>query len=293
MARQLFDAEFLHKLEFLQLIARRIFAGRVKGERRSPRHGTSIEFADYREYESGDDFRYVDWNIYSRLDKLFVKLFTEEEDLSIHILIDSSNSMSFGSPPKMDYAARVAAALGYIGLSDLDRVGVASFSSKLARPLPPTRGKNQVFNLFNYLENIECGGETNFSQCVQEYILRTRGAGVMILISDLMDSNGYERGLDFLRYRKFDIFLLQIVCDEELDPRVRGEVKFIDAETRERIELTVSEPTLNYYKGTVEKFFSGIEDYCLKRQIDYIRTSTSIPFEELVLKYLRYGGFLK
>src|SRR5580704_10512768 len=162
-SNQILDATFLKKLERLSLATRRPFAGQMKGEKRSVKRGTSIEFADYREYTPGDDLRYVDWNTAARLGKMFLKLFVEEEDLYLALLMDTSKSMDFGDPKKIAYSVKLAAALGYIGLSNYDRVSVQTYAASLGSPMPTVRGKAGVWPFFRYLETTRAGGGTNFA----------------------------------------------------------------------------------------------------------------------------------
>src|SRR2546430_7765681 len=159
-----FTSEFLAQLERLSLLSRRIFRGRVKGERRSLRRGHSVEFCDYRAYGVGDDLRYVDWNIYGRLDRLHVKLFVDEEDLCLHLIVDASASMNFGSPTKLEAGVRIAAALGFVGLVNHERVGVGVLRNRVAEGWPPTRGRNQVTSLLDFLARVEPGGGTSLNE---------------------------------------------------------------------------------------------------------------------------------
>jgi uncharacterized protein (DUF58 family) len=292
MDRELFDHDFLRKIEYLSLVARRLYRGETHGEHSSPTHGTSPDFADYRDYQPGDDFRYIDWNIFSRLDRLLVKLFVEEEDLSVHILLDTSRSMEYGSPRKIDYARRVAAALGYIGLTSLDRVGVTTFAAGLSGALAPRRGKLQLFHLLEYMSRITTAGTTDFSRSLEGYAMRTRQPGLAVIISDMLDSADYQRGLLALRYRKFDVVLVQILDREEISPASGGTVRLTDMETGRMMKLTVDRSLLSAYRDRVGRFLSGLEAFSLKAGIEYLRTSTIIPFEDLVLKYLRQGAHL-
>src|SRR5690349_2477511 len=187
-----FSTEFLAQLERLSLLSRRAFRGSVKGERRSPRRGHSVEFADYRAYGVGDDLRYVDWNIYGRLDRLHVKLFVDEEDLCLHLLVDASLSMDFGTPRKLLYATRVAAALGFVGLVSHERVGLGVLRARAVEGWPPARGRNQVVSLLDFLGNIEPGGPTRLNDALAEYALRAREPGLAVLVSDLLDPQGFE-----------------------------------------------------------------------------------------------------
>src|SRR5437588_8202963 len=163
----LLDPEFLARLEQLELVSRKIFLGRMKGERRSKRKGQSVEFADYRNYVVGDDLRFLDWNLYARLDRLFLRLFLEEEDLHVYLLIDNSLSMSFGSPTKLHYAKQVAAALGFIGLVNLDRVVVEAFNDRLVQSLPPLRGRRSMWRLMEFLQKLEPAGPSDLAKSLR------------------------------------------------------------------------------------------------------------------------------
>jgi uncharacterized protein (DUF58 family) len=293
MARLLFDTDFLKKLEQLRLTSNRIYHGQGRGEHSTIKIGTSLEFSDYRNYQVGDDYRYIDWNIFSRLDRLFLKVFTAEEDLSIHILLDTSQSMQFGEPPKIDYAKRVAAALGYIGLANLDRVGITTFAAGIHEPMTPRRGRDQFLGLLDYCERITCGGETDFNRALMEYSFRSRRAGLAIVISDLLDPKGFERGLEALRFARYDVLLLQILDEEEVRPSYTGPVRLRDLETDREQRLTIDELLLARYHERVQQWCRHIEEFCLKSQIEYLRASTLIPFEDLILKYLRHGIHLQ
>jgi len=290
--KKFFDSNFLKKLELLTLVSKRIRAGQTKGERKSIKRGHSLEFADYRNYSRGDDLRYLDWNIYGRLDKLFIKLFAEEEDLHIHILMDSSKSMEFGNPVKLDYAKRVAGALGYIGLANYDAVGVGSFSGQLGSSVPPMRSKARVFQLFDFISNIHSDGETQFNRSIREYAGRQTKPGTAIVISDFLDPAGYEDGLRHLLSRRYEIFVLQILSPEEIDPPYRGDLKLVDSENNTFREVTISERVMKRYKETLSHYCAQLQNFCRTRGIIYLRTSTSVPFEDLILKYLTKSGVL-
>jgi uncharacterized protein (DUF58 family) len=293
MARLLFDTDFLKKLELLRLTSNRIYHGQGRGEHSTVKMGTSLEFSDYRNYQVGDDFRYIDWNIFSRLDRLFLKVFTAEEDLSIHILLDTSQSMGYGEPPKIDYARRVAAALGYIGLTNLDRVGITTFAAGIQDSTVPRRGRDHFLSLLEYCERLACGGETDFNRSLMEYSFRGKRVGLAIVISDLLDPKGFERGLEALRFARYDVLLVQILDEEELRPTYAGPLRLRDLETNQEQRLTIDEFLLTHYRERVQKWCSQIEDFCLKGQIEYLRASTLIPFEDLILKYLRHGIHLQ
>lgn len=293
MEERLLDSEFLQQLETLSIATRKIFAGRTRGNRRSTKKGFSTEFCDYRPYGTGDDLRYVDWNIFGRLDKLILKLFVEEEDICYHILIDSSASMGFGNPTKLRYTQKLSAALAYISLMNLERVTAITFSSSLQSWWTPKRGKNHIFSLTDFLSNTSPSGITDFNFSMKNYAQRAKDSGVAIIISDFLDEKGYKPGIMALQDRHFDIFIIHVMADEELNPVLSGDIKLIDSETRESKEVTIDNNTINSYRKNLNIFLDGIERYCLDNEIGYMRTSTSIPVETLILKRLKERGFIK
>jgi uncharacterized protein (DUF58 family) len=289
----LFDDEFLKKLEYLSILSKKLFPGQFRAERRAKRRGTGLEFADYRQYVAGDDFRHLDWKAYLRLNRLILRLFEEEEDLPIYLFVDSSQSMTYGDPSKFDYARRVAAALCYIGLANLDRVHVIGYSDKVKAELPPQRGKGRIFRVFRFLEELSPGGETNARESFKAYCTETRRRGLAVIISDFFDVSGFQGGLDILRHFQHDIFVLQISSHEEADPVLKGELVLVDSENNVTREVTVTPALLASYKTEYERFCHDIEGYCSKYQLGCVRTVTDFPFEELVLRVFRQGRFLK
>ncbi|MHB0911836.1 MAG: DUF58 domain-containing protein [Armatimonadota bacterium] len=289
---ELLTPDFLRKIERLSLLSRRVFPGRLRGERRSTKRGSSVEFADYRNYSIGDDFRRVDWNVYARLEKLFLKLFVEEEDLHVYILIDASKSMGFGDPSKLLYAKRIAAALSYIALSNLDRVGLGALHGASASLLTPKRGKQSAFGIFGYLKSVEASGETCLAASLRDFSLRTAQPGLVIVISDFFDEE-YRQGLSALAARKFEVTALHLLDSDEVDPPIVGDLLLIDSETDERREITMTQGLLNRYRQRLAEFCGGIEDFCLRYGCNYIRVTNKSPFEDLILNYLRQRGTLK
>jgi uncharacterized protein (DUF58 family) len=306
MDTALFDKEFLRKLESLAFISRRLYRGQARGAHASVRRGTSLDFADYRSYQPGDDFRTIDWGIYGRLDKLVVRLYAEEEDLTVHLLLDTSASMSFGSPPKLDYARRLAAALGYVGIGSLDRVGVTTFGAGLGGALAPRRGRAQLFHLLDYMSTLKPVGRTDIARSLEEYARRSRSPGLAIVISDLLDDprqggapsasggalEGYRRGLQALLFHDFEVVLVHVLDREEISPGEQGALRLTDMETGQTLPVFVDRPLLAAYKAKLVGFFGGIESFCLKNRIEYLRAATIVPFEDVVLRYLRQGAHL-
>lgn len=290
---ELFDEQFLKKLEYLHVVSRKIFSGSLRAERRTRKVGSGIEFADHRRYTWGDDFRYIDWNLYGRIDKLLLRLFEEEEDLHIYILVDCSKSMLIGTPLKLHYAMQVGAALGYVGLANLDRVAVVPFSNRLHGRLPPARGKNRIFKVFEFLRNVEIGSHTDLAACMRKFVHENKRRGLVVLISDFYDPRGFEEGINSLRYNKFEPFVLQVFDQKEANPSLHGDLSLIDCETGEIKEVTISRALLDAYRREHEKYCAELSEFCTARALAYFRTHTRIPFDELVLRIFRSGGFLR
>ena len=278
------------QLERLELVTRKIFRGRMKGERRSSRKGQSVEFADFRNYVPGDDLRTLDWNLYARLDKLIVKLFMEEEDLHFYTLIDASPSMGFGDPTKLDYAKQIAAALGFIGLIKNDRVRIETLAGERS---PVLRGRRGVPRLVEFLEKVEPEENTTLEEGVKQFCLRNSGRGVVVLISDLMDKRGYESALRYLVAQRVDCYVIQVLSQEEIDPDVVGDLRLVDCEDDDVAEITVSAPLLSKYKQTLEAFTSGAQEFCNRRGMNYLLASNEMPVNELMMGYLRRRGLVR
>ncbi len=289
----LLTPDFLHRLEQLELVSRKIFSGRMKGERLSKRKGQSVEFADYRPYTVGDDLRFLDWNLLARLDKLFLRIFHEEEDLHVYLLIDNSLSMDFGTPSKLHFAKQVAAALGFVGLNNLDRVVVEAFNDKLSQNMPAIRGRRSLWRLLGFLDQLGPAGPSDLSKAMRSFSLRCSGKGVAILLSDFLDKNGFEEALRYLVARQLDIYVIHVLAPEEINPEVAGDVKLVDIEDSDEAEITVSRPLLDRYKKNLDAFRGGLYDYCTRRGITCIFAPSDTPFEGLVLNYLRRKGLVQ
>lgn len=292
-APPLLDSNFLARLEQLELVSRKIFMGRMKGERRSKRKGQSVEFADYRNYVIGDDLRFLDWNLFARLERLFIRLFMEEEDLHVYILIDNSLSMDFGAPSKLHYAKQIAAALGFIGLVNMDRLVVEAFNDKLTQSLPAIRGRRSLWRLLDFLTKLEPAGPSDLKKALRTFSIKCSGKGILILLGDFMDKGGYEEALRYLLARQLDIYLIHILSQEEVDPEIVGDLKLVDIEDDDEAEITVSSPLLKRYKQNLAAYRTGLHEFCTRRGISYLFTSNQVPFDRLVLSYLRQRGLVK
>jgi len=287
----LLTPQFMAKLKQLTLVSRKVFLGRFKGERRSQRRGTSVEFADFRNYVAGDDPRHIDWNTYGRLEKLFLKLFIEEEDLAIHLLIDTSKSMAWYN--KFHYARRLTAALSAISLMNQDRVMVGGFSGGLQEFLRPMRGRASMGRMLNFLNNLEADGGTDLMAALKRWILVNRQPGVIVIISDFLDPAGYEAPLKLLQGRGFDAFALQVLTKQELNPEIRGDLRLIDSESGAPVEVSINEAILKHYRAAVQSYCDGLKDFCARRGLGYLLASTEEPVEDMVVKYLRQAGLVK
>ncbi len=287
-----FDSEFLKKLEYLYIVSKKIFSGRIKAERRSTRRGVSVEFADYRSYTPGDDFRYIDWNAFARLDELLLKLYEEREDLHIYFLVDVSQSMTYGELPKLIYAKRVAAALAYIGLSNLDRIGITAFNTTDMNRLPTERGKAKIFTVLNFLDQINGSGETDLEHAFQNFVHQTKRRGLVVLISDLFDPKGFTAGLNMLKFQKHDLFVIHIIDEKEAEPSLLGDYHLVDVETNQLRPVTINENHIKRYQALFQKYCDDLDRYCRQREISLVRTTTKAPFEELILRIFRMGGFV-
>ena len=293
----LFDEAFLKKLEYLYIVSKKVFAGRLRAERRSKKTGAGVEFADHRDYVLGDDLRYLDWGVYGRLGRLLVRLFEEEEDLSIYLLVDASASMRTGAPPKIDYARQVVAALAYVGLANLDRISILPLCVAASRApigrLPPTRGKGRIFKVFDFLAALDAAGATDLHGALSNFVHETKRRGVAVVVSDFYDPSGYEEALNLLRYHRFEPFVIQLIDHREANPQLVGDLEIVDCETGEAREVTVSPRQLREFARMHEELCGGIESFCSARGIPCFRADTRVSFDELILRVFRAGGFLK
>ncbi|QEL19724.1 DUF58 domain-containing protein [Limnoglobus roseus] len=291
----LFDSEFLKKLEYLSLISKRVFRGSLMAQRRTMQLGSGIEFADHREYAAGDDFRYLDWNLFARHNELLLKRFQEEEDLHVYFLVDCSRSMAFGEPSKFDFARQVAAALAYIALADLDRIAVTAFANDIVADFPLTRGKGRILSLLKFFEGLEAQGEeTNLERVATGFIHRDQRRGLVVVLSDLYDPNGFERGLDLLRHRKYEPFVVQVFDKYEKEPPdLLGDVEMWDVESGNSRKVTVTEKNLKQYRQLFDEFQTTVQSYCNRYSLGCTRTSTEISFDELILKMMRQAGSVR
>jgi hypothetical protein len=298
MTEPLFDSAFLRKLDRLTMLTRRAMSGEMQGERRSPRRGTSVEFADFRPYTTGDDFRQIDWNLYARLDRFFLKMFVAEEELTIHLLVDNSASMDWGEPNKLDYARRAAGAFGYIALSSLDRVTVTAFGAGAGsansggQQFPGVRGKRGALPLFHFLQNIPVGNTVDLSGACHRYMQTARTPGPLLLCSDLLDP-GWQDALKALSSRPFEITVLHILAPQEVDPQIEGDFRLTDSEGGPTVEITADPDALRQYYQHLNEWRTEVETFCNGRSITYLFVETANPVEDFVLSQMRKRGILR
>jgi len=288
----LLTPDFIAKIEQLQLVSRKIFMGKMRGERRSKRRGESVEFADYRSYVVGDDLRHVDWNIYARLERLFLKLFLEEEDLHVSLLVDTSKSMDWGKPSKSLYARRVAAALAYIGLINYDRVSLYSYANGLEYEMAGLRSRRSAGKVIDFLSKANCEGQSNLVSACKSFAIRHPQAGIVVLLSDFFEKTGYEQAIKYLLGRRYDIYCIQILSPEEIDPPLVGDLQLKDVEDGDLADVTVSRALLNRYKNNLQAYCAGLKEYCTQRGINYLFTASDVPFEQIILNYFRRRGLV-
>ncbi|MEQ9407765.1 MAG: DUF58 domain-containing protein [Fuerstiella sp.] len=287
----LFGTDFLTRLEYLSLVSRKVFRGQLMAQRRTMQTGSGIEFADHRQYNSGDDFRYLDWNLYARHDELLLKRFQEEEDLHVYFLLDCSRSMSTGDPPKFDVARRVTAALAYVALADLDRVSVLASGDAGISQFPLTRGKSRILSLMQFLENLSPDGRTTrLTELSREFVLRAPRRGLVVMLSDFFDTAGYQQSLDVLRHHKFEPHVVQLYDQSEADPALLGDVELQDVESGDVRSVTVREQQLDEYRRIFQNFLNDIRAYCARYGIGCTITDTTTSFDQLVLSMLRAAG---
>jgi uncharacterized protein (DUF58 family) len=294
----LIEPSLMSRLSQLDVASRKIFAGKLKGERRSKKKGESVEFADHRGYVSGDDLRHIDWNLFARLDQLFLKLFLEEEDLSLHIVLDCSGSQDTGEPNKFFFMQQLAMALGYIGLVNLNRVGLSAIGGATAgegglTALRDLRGRRRVQDLSRFLCTLEPSGTAPITEGAKRIALTRRGKGVMVFISDFFIKEGYEAALRMLVGHGYDLFAIQVLSPQEMDPPIAGDLRLKDVEDGDLAEVTISAPLLKRYKANLNAYCNHLHEFCAQRDIVHMTIKSDTPVDSFVMDYLRRRGLLR
>jgi uncharacterized protein (DUF58 family) len=284
---ELLDPKFMARLDSLDVLSRKILQGKLQGERRSKRRGQSVEFADHRPYVVGDDLRFVDWNIYGRLDQLFLKLFLEEQDLTVHVLADVSASMSLGEPAKVLFAKRLAAALGYVSLVNNNRLTVSLFGDGLRMQLANMRGRGYLSQMAELLLTTECDGFSDFEKACRDTAAGRIGSGITIVVSDFLFKQGYDDALRRLIGARYELYVIQVLSPQELEPDLGGDLRLLDIEDGDAAEITVSSALLKYYKRNLAAYCNELSTFCTRRGAVYVRANSADSVESLVLNYLR------
>jgi hypothetical protein len=289
--------ELMARIGQLDLVSRKIFSGKIQGERRSKRRGHSVEFADFRQYVHGDDLRFIDWNIFGRLDRLFLKIFLEEEDLSLVVAVDASASMDWGDPSKFVFAQRLAMALGYIGLVNHNRVTLAAFGGEGGlQVLKNLRGRRKTAEMGRWLLDLKPGGADTFEESMKSLALGRQGRGVMVVLSDFLLKGGYEKGLRYVAGRGFDLWCMQTLAPQEIDPAAHGlagDWRLTDLEDRDETEVTASPGLIEQYRANLGAWCANLRDFAVRRSIMHMVVDTSTEVDELLLEYMRRRGLLR
>ncbi len=288
----LFDEDFLRQLQSLSLMSKRSSTGNRRGERRSRRKGGGVEFADHRNYVPGDDIRFLDVGIYQRFGKLLLRLFEEEEDLSLYFLIDDSASMGMHDSAKLNQAVRVAAALSYIGLSGLDRVSVVTLGQRVTGRLAPTRGKQRVFRVLRFLSSIVAQGSTDLAQAARTFVAQTKRRGLVLLLSDLYDPKGFESGINVLRFNKFEPVVIHLTDSRDLGSDLEGDLQISDVETGIDREVSMTSALRLAIERAQLQRKESIARFCGSRDVPYFEVDVDVPFDQVVLSILRRGGLV-
>ncbi|MBV8083328.1 MAG: DUF58 domain-containing protein [Chloroflexi bacterium] len=292
MPASFLEPTLLRRLERLDLLSRRRVSHAVKGERRSSQRGTSVNFVDYRQYVPGDDVNQIDWNVYGRLDTLVIKLFEDEQNVTVHILVDNSRSMDWGEPNKLHLALQLAGALGYVGLSNFDRVQCATFSDTVGASFGPARNQREAQNLFAYLGGIEARGETNFETSLRIYAAQNRRPGTAIIITDLLSHSSFENGIRYLLERRYDVVLLHLLAPAEVHPALGGDLKLIDRETGKYVDVTLNQRALSLYAERYTRWTNALEAFCGRHGILYERIESTEPVDRLIFQTFRKRGLV-
>lgn len=283
---RVFDADFMRQLAELEILTKKMFRGKLRGEKRSRKTGQSVEFHDYRQYQPGDDIRRVDWNLYARLERHFIKLFVEEEDLTLYILLDCSKSMNYGAPNKFEYARRLAAAFSYISLSSLERVQVAVFDARLKVIQRPIRGRSKYIRLFEILESQRADGESSLSAAVNQFIASKPLPGVVLVISDFLFDNP-THSLSGLAGRGNQVVLAQVLSPDEIRPDLAGDLELVDSESGKSVSVSMGSGVFRRYMAGVAKLQSEIKTWTRKTGSDFVIIPTSRSLRDALLKDMR------
>lgn len=290
---KLFDAELLKRIERLSIVIRKSLAGRNAGQRRSPLRGSSVEFADYRNYTNGDDFRQIDWNAYARFERLYLKLFMEEQDTIVHVFVDTSRSMEWGTPVKSRLARQLGGALAYLGLTSFDSVGLGSLGAGMERYYPPVRGRGEIRRVFAFLEGLPASGETDLNRSLRDFGRYRRGPGIAFVISDFLVPGGYREGLSYLKAMGQEVIAIQVLSADEVSPELAGDLRLVDAETGQPQDVSVTPGLLRAYRERLAAYVGELEDFCRRREMAFLQVLSSDKADGVVARSLRRAGIVR
>lgn len=293
--QDLFDAAFLGRVEQLALLARRMSTSGSRANRKSRIVGSGIEFADHRGYTPGDDLRSVDWKLFARTERLNLRLYEEEEDLSVYFLVDRSTSMTMapeGEHTQFERALQVSAALAYIALGNLDRVAIVPFGHDVQAAMRPVRGKNQFFKVLRALSAIQPGGGTDIGASLGQWLRGQPRPGLAVVISDFFDAKGLGDALRLLAYRGFEPMVLQLVDRSLLEADAQGDLSIVDVETGEVRDIVLTPALLERYRAAFEELSHDVERAARAANARSLQVDLSIPFDDVVMRVFRVGGFL-
>lgn len=291
MSERIFDTEFLKKLDTIAINVRMLMSEGGGGNRKSRSKGSSVEFSDFREYAIGDDFRRIDWNAYGRFDKLFIKLFMEEQEALINIFVDSSKSMSYGNPKKSELSLKLAGILSFLALNNLDRVCINSINSEAIKQSTAVTGRSMFDRCIAFLESISFSGATDINASIKKKDFRSRGMSV--IISDFFTSGGIEDAVKYLLYKKQDVFLIHLLSPEELKPELEGQVRLLDSETGKVMDVAVTPALLRQYQAKLSEFSNQIREFCSRLGASYIQVSSADSIEKIVFEQFTETGVIR
>jgi len=287
-----FDAAFMRKLELLELVFRRLSSGRGTGERVGKGRGGRTEFRGHRRYSAGDDFRYIDWNVFGRTESLFVKEHDREERRTVSVLLDCSRSMSFGRPSKLICGKRLAAAFAYLALVGGDEAAVVAFADRIHRSVSVSGTKGRITEVLAEMRGVPAEGRTSIEGSLKQFRAKRPGRSLLVLISDLMDSD-CRRSLAMLAARGFEPCVIQLLSREEADPAQTGRLRLKDAESGRTRRLWVEGAELQEYKSALNDFVESWRQFCTGHGIAFVTACSDVPIDELVVGYLRQGGLIR
>ena len=293
MTEKLLEPDLLARLEQMELIVRRLFAGKMRGERRSPRRGMGSEFADYRDYVQGDDPRFIDWNLWGRLDRFYVKLFHEEEDLHLSVFLDTSASMNHGDPLKIKTAKQLAAGIGYVGLCNFDRVSIEATTAGGRKIYGPSRGKHHMRRMLDFFDEIEPGGPTDLEGSLKAFALRNRSPGMKVVISDFLDRYGYEKALRWLLQGPGENVILHLLSPQEVNPDMVGDLALVDCEDASSTDVSITGGLIRTYKKNLQALCGGLQQFTRSRGMLYFFIQSNVALEDVLLKAFRQSGVFK